>query len=311
MKRCVDRLRFILFSLVVAGAGGPLRAQVPMFEVSTDTSASFLPSCSQARSGSVGQTTSCDTTFYARVSQAQASAQAGTLRVDALASADAPNANLGAVFAFSRASASLTDHLTWVGPASTRVTLTGLVGVHGGVVADTWGSAFSGLSQADYTVTGGLFGKGFVRSGTWQDFASNPAVIRDPNPNLLIPLTVTLDFDASGRSTQGSFQLALTVSANANARGTSDPATGLFLPGHSQASATFGNTIYWAGVTSVVDSFGNPVAGVRSISASGFDYTASAVPEPGAATLTSLGLLVLALHYRRVHRRSGRDGVSA
>jgi hypothetical protein len=156
-----------------------------------------------------------------------------------------------------------------------------------------------------------MFGKGFIQSGTWQAVASAPAVIRDPNPNLLIPLTITLDFDATGRSTLGALQLALTVSANADARGASDLVTGLFLPGHSQASATFGNTVYWAGVTSVVDSLGNPVAGVRSISASGFDYTTSAVPEPDAAVLTALGLLMVALQYRRWRRCAGRDALSA
>ncbi len=271
-----------------------------LVDVSADASASFQPACGQIASGATGQSVGCLISVFARTASSQASANPGVLRVEAFAGADAPDVNLGAAFAFSRASASFTDSLTFFGAANTQVTITAQVAVQGSVSADTYGSPSSGLADADWVASGTIFGANFSGSGSFDDSGAGPNIV-NANPNQMTSLVFVLTFDSTGRSQTGALLMSATVAAFANALGSSDPVTGQFLPGHSMAHANFSSTVYWAGVTSVVDAQGNPVSGVSVLSDSGFDYMQSALPltEPASGALLLGALAAWAARRRR------------
>lgn len=67
--------------------------------------------------------------------------------------------------------------------------------------------------------------------------------------------------------------------------------------GTFDASIDLGNTSYWGGIRNLRDANGQIVTGAGYRSSSGFDYRASAVPEP--ATLVALGIGALLLCRRR------------
>jgi hypothetical protein len=104
---------------------------VPLAEVSADASASFLPSCSQASSGATAQTTAGIVTFLLE-------RRPRVVRAYAIGAADAPDVNLDATFASSRAYARFDDTIVFVGPANMQATIRALVSVHGSVVSHTF-----------------------------------------------------------------------------------------------------------------------------------------------------------------------------
>jgi hypothetical protein len=68
----------------------------------------------------------------------------------------------------------------------------------------------------------------------------------------------------------------------------------------NEFNVNFSQTLAWGGISSVTDaSTGQPITGWTLTSASGFDYTQSAVPEPSTLTFISLGVLGLARLRRR------------
>ena len=86
------------------------------------------------------------------------------------------------------------------------------------------------------------------------------------------PVKVTLELQASA-------QVHLNLSSNRQG------------PGHGEASAHFGHTLRWGGITSVVDSAtGQPIESWAVTSDTGFDYSKPFVPEPASAVLLLLGV---------------------
>lgn len=92
------------------------------------------------------------------------------------------------------------------------------------------------------------------------------------------------------------------ISSNASAFACTTSLAGC--TGSSSLSSTvdFGHTMYWGGISSLTDSFGNAVNNYSVSSASGFDYRYSAVPvpEPSAVMMLLAGFgLVGAIARRR------------
>jgi hypothetical protein len=74
--------------------------------------------------------------------------------------------------------------------------------------------------------------------------------------------------------------------------------------GFARTNATFGHTMTWGGITSVIDKgTGQPITDWALDSASGFDYSKpfSAIPEPASVCLLSLAALGFSCRHRRSH----------
>jgi hypothetical protein len=74
--------------------------------------------------------------------------------------------------------------------------------------------------------------------------------------------------------------------------------------GHAGANATFGHTMTWGGITSVIDKVtGRPITDWTIDSASGFDYSKpfSEIPEPASICLLSLAALGFSSRHCRSH----------
>lgn len=72
--------------------------------------------------------------------------------------------------------------------------------------------------------------------------------------------------------------------------------------------ADFSHTVLWGGISSVKDANGQVVSQFSALSAtSGFDYAASAVPEPGTGALFALGLAAWCSRRRASSRLTGAD----
>ncbi len=282
----------------ITAAAGALAA--PVADISVDAGASFLPGCSFTASGPSQQSQGCLVQAFARTASSAATAAPGFVKATAFSGADAPDLNLGAAFASANARAAMTDYLTFHGPAQTQVTISALLHVSGSVSSDTRGSAFSGIAEASYTVSASLFGANVAVTGSYDDFADGTSTIISPSPNSLVPVSFVVSFDANGNSATGAFQMWVEVQTFANALGSSDLVTGVFLPGHSEATAAFGSTVAWAGITSIVDAQGNPLSGVTVTSDSGLDYMqAAVVPEPTTAALLAVASLAWLLRRRQ------------
>jgi len=80
-------------------------------------------------------------------------------------------------------------------------------------------------------------------------------------------------------------QILMQASASTNAN--------LTFNGTVNASADFGHTMEWLGITNVTDEFGNPVASFSALSPEGLDWGSAAVPLPAAVYLFASGLLLL------------------
>jgi hypothetical protein len=110
----------------------------------------------------------------------------------------------------------------------------------------------------------------------------------DIEPPSAIPLTFTA---FSGIL----FQINVTLVAEASADVNSfDNIT--YNGGGSEATADFGHTLLWGGISSIKDSQGNPITNWSVTSDSGFNYAESAdVPEPSTFLLLTIGLSCLFL----------------
>ncbi|WP_377159801.1 PEP-CTERM sorting domain-containing protein [Roseateles sp. UC29_93] len=86
--------------------------------------------------------------------------------------------------------------------------------------------------------------------------------------------------------------------------------------GHGAMETDATRSMYWDGITSVVDAQGNAVNGFTALNATGVDYArsfanAAAVPEPGTWALMAAGLALLGWRLRRQARSALTTALSA
>lgn len=132
-----------------------------------------------------------------------------------------------------------------------------------------------------------------------------PLIIPDPEP-INVVLTET------GIPWDGTTPMSFAIEARARALAKAHGAVSSVL-----ATAEFGHTLYWLGITDVADEFGNPVASFTALGEQDIDWAVpAAVPVPAAGWLfgSALAGLRVVSAFRHTRRRrapaGGRGGIA-
>ena len=71
-------------------------------------------------------------------------------------------------------------------------------------------------------------------------------------------ISFVLNFDALGESQVGAVSISAFLQSEAtDVGGIADSKTQVFIPGEARSKAELGNTVYWDGIVSATDSFGD------------------------------------------------------
>ncbi|MDH3280150.1 MAG: VPLPA-CTERM sorting domain-containing protein [Gammaproteobacteria bacterium] len=221
------------------------------------------------------------------------SASAGMGAVHLGTSATAGTVGTDSYSGSTNASAYLADYFAISGPANSTGHLYGSFVVDGNLSVGVGGSALSSTAaMSSYSIQASLAGVNTERSGSWT-LATNGYDQQSNISGSVLPIDASISFGSDGWAV-----IALSIYGQANSNGNAvayqQCSTCVLVPGSFSTAATFGNTIYWGGISSVTVN-GSPLTNFEFISASGADYryATAPIPIPAAAWLFGSGLLGL------------------
>lgn len=293
---------FALLAAASANAAVPVLPDASFYVSAQSTAFSVLstPCDSGLVSNTTGAFAACSGFSAGSTTASSAQSTPGLLRLGA--DFEAMSSGILSYGANSRATAGLSDFVLFAGPANTTAVLKGWVVVEGGVSAAAGGSPLVGSAGgASYNLTGNFFNQSLGQSGSFT-VGANGYFEAPHATGESIPISVNVNFDGSGYAL-GNFSLLLNVSADGLARPYQETSISPLIPGTASASADFAHTIYWGGISSFTVN-GNEFADYTVASSSGFNYLASAVPEPQTAALMFIGLAVLCARARKSRSNS-------
>jgi len=228
------------------------------------------------------------------LASALAEAQVGVLRVQSMTSGRA-GASASGQFA-AEGGASWVDSLTLdaAGRTGQLGTLSAAISVGGTLTVDFSGRAYSlagvGASIDLFPGVGFNGGRTIISNGSTIDYGYQAPFRRQNNPSDEFILSFTVPF-MYGRP------IGLTAVLNTNAFSRLNSPDG-----ESLASSVYSSTLYWQGISSVLDKDGNSVTDFTAVSSGGYDLSkAFVVPVPPALGLLAgaLGTLAYASDRRR------------
>lgn len=199
-------------------------------------------------------------------------------------------------------SASFVDWIAIAGPAGKTGMLTGTLYFAGGIGALANGSPNSATNAgASYNFSASFFGQNVALSGSVLEAANGLSNSSNPAGGAFT-VTASISFGSDGWA-MGSMTMTAITQAESSARPYQPFSGAPIIDANANASAAFGHTLYWGGITSLtVD--GVELTGYALASASGADYRFSTapVPEPGTVMLLLAGLATIGWRQGRSRR---------
>jgi hypothetical protein len=233
-----------------------------------------------------------------------AHARSGTIGVDVSASAESTNSTAVPIDTNASASASVTASWSDIADifsntlgTGTRVHVSFTLLLDGSVSATSFGDKAPNSHFTSGSIQVDLLGLGILAGARREAFA-NDNIVHSLTTTLQPESAIQLSYDTViGELSSIGEQLTVTTNVSAETKSLFPAVLGTV---GTATVASFGNTLRWGGISSVIDlSTGQPITDWTITSASGFDYSQPAVPEPSTAALLAIGWVVSWLARRR------------